>query len=187
MIPKFKYHPDPLGTEMFRQGEIKTCCCCGRQTDIWYDGPFYGDCDVRVPDDDEWPYERMDFVCPDCIADGSAAEKFQCVFQADELVGERPADPAARDEWLHRTPGYYCWQEPYWYTHCGDYCAFLGSVGWKEIEEMGLADEIADTFDEKINGSFTFAREYTHRHGHVQCFLFRCRHCGTHFITVDPD
>ena len=190
MLPNFKYHPDPLGTEMFRQDGPKTCCCCGRQTDIWYDGPYYGDRNLNddTGDDDEMPYEKMDFLCPDCIADGSAARKYQCMFQADELVGEKPEDADKQDEWLHHTPGYYCWQEPLWYTHCGDYCEFLGSVGWKEIEKMGLEDEIADTYDENVNGfEFSFVREGTYQHGHVQCFLFRCRHCGRHFITVDPD
>lgn len=84
MTPAFKYHPNPLDTGMFTQGEPKTCCCCGRQTDIWYDGPFYGDLHANRstdPDDDELPYEKMDYLCPECIADGSAAAKFQCVFQ----------------------------------------------------------------------------------------------------------
>ena len=190
MLPKFKYHPDPLGTEMFRQDEPKTCCCCGKQTDIWYDGPFDGDWlnPAFERNADEHEYEKMDYVCPDCIADGSAAKKFLCVFTSCNLVGEEPADESAKDEWRYRTPGYYSWQEPLWYTHCGDYCEFLGSVGWKEIEEMGLEDEIADTYDEDVNGfEFSFVREGTYKHGHVQCFLFRCRHCGKHFITVDPD
>ncbi len=190
MLPDFRYHPNPLETGMFRQDEPKTCCCCGKETAVWYDGPFDGDWNNPAfdRDADENEYEKMDFVCPECIADGSAAEKFCCTFPSGETVGEKLNDPAKKDEWLHRTPGYYSWQEPLWYTHCGDYCAFLGSVGWKEIEEMGLADEIADTYDEDVCGSeFSFVREYTVRHGHVQCFLFRCLHCGRHFVTLDPD
>ena len=188
MMPEFKYHPDPLGTGMFRQGGPKTCCCCGKQTDIWYEGPFYGDDYADCDDDDELPYESMDFLCPQCIADGSAAAKFQCVYPEETTVGGMPADAAARDEWMHRTPGYYAWQEARWYTHCGDFCAFLGSVGWKDIEEMGLAREIEETYDQKENISeMSFVKEYTVRHGHVQGFLFRCLHCGRHFLWLDMD
>ena len=61
MIPEFKYHPDPLGTGAFQQGEARRCDCCGKQTEIWYEQPFYCEQDVEC-------------LCPQCIADGSAAE-----------------------------------------------------------------------------------------------------------------
>ena len=41
MLPEFKHYPNPIETEMFHQNKPKTCC--GKQTDIWYDGPFDGD------------------------------------------------------------------------------------------------------------------------------------------------
>ena len=191
MTPAFKYHPNPLDTGMFTQGEPKTCCCCGRQTDIWYDGPFYGDLHANRstdPDDDELPYEKMDYLCPECIADGSAAAKFQCVFQDGWLVGSKPEDAAAQDEWKRRTPGYYAWQSARWYTHCNEYCAFLGSVGWEDIVNMGLAQEIEETYDQEANISeLSFVKEYTVKHGSVQGFLFRCLHCGRHFLWLDMD
>lgn len=34
---------------------------------------------------------------------------------------------------LHRTPGYSGYQQKVWLSHCGDFCAFTGYVGWKEI------------------------------------------------------
>ena len=37
------------------------------------------------------------------------------------------------DELIHRTPGYSGWQQEYWRAHCGDYCAYLGHVGAREL------------------------------------------------------
>lgn len=30
-LPKFRYYPDPLGTGAFKEGEAKTCPCCGKK------------------------------------------------------------------------------------------------------------------------------------------------------------
>jgi len=60
MIPTFKYHPDPLKTGAFSQGEAHTCDCCGKQTDVWYEQPFHSAQDVEC-------------LCPECIASGKAA------------------------------------------------------------------------------------------------------------------
>lgn len=39
-LPVFTYHQDPVRTQILKSGFLKTCSCCGRQTDIWYAGPF---------------------------------------------------------------------------------------------------------------------------------------------------
>lgn len=40
-IPEFKYHPDPIKTGAFSQGEYRKCDCCNESTNIWYSEPFY--------------------------------------------------------------------------------------------------------------------------------------------------
>ena len=37
----FKYHPDPLKTGAFMTDQTVVCECCGKQTDVYYTGPFY--------------------------------------------------------------------------------------------------------------------------------------------------
>ncbi|WP_295109197.1 CbrC family protein [Ruminococcus sp.] len=33
-FPKFKYHPDPIGTEAFKKAdEPRVCQCCGKKTE----------------------------------------------------------------------------------------------------------------------------------------------------------
>jgi uncharacterized protein len=64
-IPTFRYHPDPL-VSVFQPFE-GPCPCCGRPRTIGYIGPFYAEVEV-------------DGICPDCIADGKAAAKWDGEF-----------------------------------------------------------------------------------------------------------
>jgi len=64
------------------------------------------------------------------------------------------------------------WQQEYWIAHCDDYCAFVGYVGWKELVEMGIDNEM---------------KECMYNEGSMQGYLFKCLHCGEHFLYVDCD
>lgn len=175
MIPSFKYHPDPIKTGAFLQGGDHTCGCCGRQTDTWYEQPFYTEND------------GVECICPECIASGRAAEKFNGAFVDECCVGE-VSDPAKLDELIHRTPCYCGWQQEYWYAHCDDLFAFVGYVGWEDIVEMGIAQQIEKNYDEKICGSdFEDIKECMTNNGSMQGYLFRCLHCGEYFLYADCD
>lgn len=170
-LPFFKYHPDPLKTGSFRVSDSPIVCpCCGKKNLIIYEGPFYSTAD---------PYG----ICPDCIASGAAAEKFDGEFQDSEST-DGVDDPAKLDELTRRTPGYCGWQQEYWRAHCGDFCAFLGYVGYDDLKRMGLLDEILDDPD------IADYREYLPgltRDGSVQGDLFQCLHCGKHLLHIDFD
>ena len=94
-------------------------------------------------------------------------------------------DPEKLDELIHRTPGYSGWQQEYWRAHCGDYCAYLGHVGARELRALGVLEEVLDDpmwddeqkemIRESVNG------------GHLQCYLFQCLHCGKHLVWMDFD
>ena len=73
-------------------------------------------------------YKRQAYLCPECIANGEAARKYDGSFQDDFSLDDGVNDPEKLDELIHRTPGYSGWQQEYWRAHCGDYCAFLGYV-----------------------------------------------------------
>jgi hypothetical protein len=79
MIPTFRYHPDPFGSKVFYKGEPHRCDCCGKETEVWYESPFYSLQDVEC-------------LCPQCIADGSAAAKFNGEFQ-DSANVDPVSDP----------------------------------------------------------------------------------------------
>lgn len=168
---RFKYHPDPLKTGAFLNDRTVICACCGKKTDVYYTGPFYST-------------ENADCLCPECIASGAAAEKFNGAFQDPDSTDE-VNDPAKLDELIRRTPGYRGWQQEYWLAHCGDYCAFLGYPDWDELEKKGLAAEVEKTYRRDICGiDFEDAKEHIKSNG---CYLFRCLHCGKHFVYIDFD
>lgn len=167
----FKYHPDPLKTRAFRNDKKMTCGCCGKKTGIYYTGPFYS-------------IENVDCLCPDCIASGAAAEKFDGEFQ-DEMSTDQVSDPQKTDELIHCTPGYCGWQQEYWLAHCDDYCAFLGYYTWTQLEETGIAKEIEETYREDICMlDLSDAKDYLLNN---EGYLFKCLHCGKHYIYFDFD
>ena len=167
----FKYHPDPLATEIFKNDKTVVCECCGKETDVYYVGPFYS-------------YGNESKFCPECISSGKAAEKFDGEFQDSESTDE-VSDPEKLDELVHRTPGYCGWQQEYWLAHCDDFCAFLGYPEWDELEKRGLAEEVEETYRGDLCGlDFEDAKEHIKNN---ECYLFRCLHCGKHFVYIDFD
>ncbi|NCE64853.1 hypothetical protein D1159_09690 [Pseudoflavonifractor sp. 524-17] len=175
-LPRFRYHPNPFRTQAFRVAEPPvTCDCCGKPAGVCYEGPFYA-------------VEEVTALCPACIASGRAAQKFDGAFQDDCSLEEGADCPEALDELIHRTPGYRGWQQEYWRAHCGDWCAFLGYVGYRELRQMGLVEEVLDDpmwaqwgeAPEKVLRSVENA-------GSVQGYLFQCLHCGKHLLWVDCD
>ena len=172
-LPAFRYHPNPLETGAFEESADGVVCdCCGKTTHIFYTGPFYA-------------VEDIEYLCPECISSGEAARKYDGCFQDDCSLDNGVDDPEKLDELIHRTPGYSGWQQEYWRAHCGDYCAYLGHVGARELRALGVLEEVLDDpmwddeqkkmIQESVNG------------GHLQCYLFQCLHCGKHLVWMDFD
>ena len=152
-LPKFKYHPNvyKCGVVEFGKG---TCNCCGKEVEAY----------VQMM----YTTEDVDCICMDCVASGKAAEKFDGSFiqDADSIDNEE----AAEELWC-RTPGYISWQGENWVACCNDYCEYIGTVGTKELEELGIADELFEA-----DGSFEGwkdARKYLVKDGSLCGYLFR--------------
>ncbi len=175
-LPFFKYHPNPLETEAFIQTDSPvTCDCCGNLTKIYYESPFYA-------------VENVDCLCPECISSGKAAKKYDGEFQ-DECSLESGVDGKDKtDELIHRTPGYNGWQQEYWRTHCGDYCAFKGYVGYRELKQMGIVEEV---LNDSVWDDWGEERDEVIKNvvngGSVQGYLFQCLHCGKYLLWIDCD
>lgn len=172
-IPYFKYHPKPLETGAFKKGISQKCNCCGNNTGIWYEAPFY------TEEDD------VDCICPECISNGSAARKFDGEFQ-DSYSTDKVSDSRKLEELIYRTPGYIGWQQEYWPAHCDDYCAFIGYVGWDDLVRIGIDKEIEEYYGTDVNGlDIELLKKYMKNDGDMQGYLFKCLHCGKHLIQVD--
>ena len=175
-LPFFRYHPNPLETGAFSLTESPVICdCCGKPVQIYYDGPFYS-------------VDDIDYLCPECISNGEAALKYDGEFQDECSVEDGVDDEEKLDELIHRTPGYHGWQQEYWRTHCKDYCAFIGYVGYRELKQMKLIDEILD--DPVFYGEWGKPEELLKaavNGGSVQGYLFQCLHCKKHLLWIDCD
>jgi uncharacterized protein CbrC (UPF0167 family) len=68
-FPQFKYHPDPLRTGSIVRSADE-CEVCEKPRGFLYEGGIYTE-------------EEIEKVCPWCIADGSAHEKWE------ETIGTR--------------------------------------------------------------------------------------------------
>ena len=169
-LPKFKYHPNlyKTGIVNFNRG---ICQCCGKEVTAFISSMY--------------SRENIRCICLDCVADGSAARKFDGTFIQD--VEEPVGDPARTDELLHRTPGYISWQGEYWLTCCDDYCEFIGDVGTEDLEKMGIADEVFRDYCEKADVEPDEIRDYLEPAGSCAGYLFRCCHCGKYRIWSDCD
>lgn len=166
-LPKFKYHPNLYKSEVVTF-EKSICQCCGKEITA-YIGTMY--C-----------VENIECICLECVSNGDAARKYKGEFVQ---FAEPLDDKEKHDELFCRTPGYISWQGEYWLTCCNDYCAFIGDVGTKELEEMEIADEVFAEYDAR--NEYENARLYLHNAGSMAGYLFRCLHCEKYHLWVDAD
>ncbi|MGW2378328.1 CbrC family protein [Kitasatospora sp. NPDC001683] len=170
-LPEFPYHPDPVATGAVVASHAE-CSCCGRARGYIYTGPVYAAENLRGR------------LCPWCIADGGAAERFEAQFT--DVVDDVPLDLLFAI--TQRTPGFSGWQQERWLIHCGDGAAFLGSAGAAEL--MACPEAWASLRQELSCGpwSSSQAEQYLmalSKNGQPTAYLFQCRVCGTHLAYAD--
>ncbi|SDC27559.1 hypothetical protein SAMN02799630_00985 [Paenibacillus sp. UNCCL117] len=174
-FPKFKYNADPIKLKVIVQR--KTCCpVCNKERDYAYQGPFYTTAAVEG-------------ICPWCIADGSAARKYDGDFQ-DIASCERVDSPGFLDELIHRTPGFCGWQQEHWLSCCGDFCAITDYMGWKQIQQLveEFPEQTRADFEQLLKDYRISEHEFkTASYDHIQGYLFKCMHCNNLRFYTDCD
>lgn len=172
-LPVFKYNPNAYSIGIIKKGNT-LCPVCNKTRSHYYDGPFYA-------------IEEVEEICPWCIKDGSAANKYEGKFH-DSASIEAVDSLKALEELTTMTPGYSGLQQEMWLTHCGDFCALKAYAGWNEIKY--IKDELANDLDQ-IKDDYNLTQEalekYLVNNGHIQGYLFQCLHCDKHRLTVDTD
>ncbi|MFD0117035.1 CbrC family protein [Streptomyces sp. NBC_00401] len=173
-LPEFPYHPDPVATGVVVPSE-KTCVRCEQARGYIYTGPVYAVEEIKG------------LLCPWCVADGSAAERFDAHFTDGTWLGEDvPLEVfAAVDQ---RSPGFAAWQETQWFFHCGDGAAFLGRAG---AGELAVHPEALEMLRREASGWGRPADQVEHyvgsldKDGQATAYLFRCRVCAIHLAYSD--
>lgn len=170
-FPTFNYHPDPIATESIIKSDI-TCVCCGKATGYIYVGPVYCEEDL------------IESLCPWCIADGSAHEKFEASFTDESGIGGYgewdPVPNEVIEEVAYRTPGFSGWQQELWWTHCGDAATFIGRAGKAELVSLGKAaiSAIRDSTGLPDGPEWHGLFDALNKDGSPTAYVFRCRKCG---------
>lgn len=97
---------------------------CEQRRPYTYTGPVYAE------------EEFNEAICPWCIADGSAASRFDATFTDAMWAVPDDVPEDVTEEVLCRTPGFTGWLQEEWLHHCGDAAAFLGPVGASEVADL---------------------------------------------------
>jgi len=170
-LPLFRYHPDPIASGSFEVGDI-TCVSCGQVRPYVYVGPVYAEADLEKA------------ICPWCISNGLAHEKFGAEFTDVDAIGDY--DPtvsvpvAVKKEIAYKTPGFNGWQQERWLVHCGDACAFLGPAGKDQV--VGYeSDELVESLRADLKMSEAEFRDYLEtmdKQTGPTAYVFRCLHCN---------
>jgi len=108
-LPQFIYHLDPISSGSITKSDA-ICECCGQTPGLLYAGVVYA-------------VENVEAVCPWCIANGSAAEKFSATFFDAYFCDDddNPIDMSRGD--YHAvfgcTIGFATYNPIGWWVHCG--------------------------------------------------------------------
>jgi len=176
-LPAFKYHPDPIATGSVRPSKAQ-CHACGQARGLIYAGPVYS-------------IEELDqAICPWCIADGSAAERFGARFTDIGWGVPNEVPIEVRLEVSRRTPGFSGWQQGHWLYHCSDAAAFLGPVGASEVanypEALDMLSHEHDEYGWTPEHTATYLKSLR-RDNSPTAYLFRCLACSHYLAYSDFD
>lgn len=171
-FPTFKYHPDPISTEAIKESN-DVCECCNEARGYVYTSNLYAE-------------EEIEFICPWCISDGSAAEKFNGMFSDNYPLLEAGVPEEVISEVCKRTPGYNSWQQEEWQAHCGTACEFHGDVDKSEL--TALTGESLEKFlrVQMIKPDvWQDILKYYEKGGNPAVYKFKCPECFTVVYTMD--
>jgi uncharacterized protein len=165
MLPQFPYHPDPIATRVI-QASDETCVCCGQTRGYVYRASIY-------------TVEKIQGrICPWCIADGTAAQKYNATFSDRHPLARARLSETIIDEVTRRTPGYISWQQEVWLACCNDACAFHGDATAQDLQELTGDDLEQFLFTNEItrNEWARIVKNYRPA-GSISLYKFICRHC----------
>ncbi len=169
-LPKFKYHPNPLETGSVEKSET-VCECCNKATGYVYTGPVFAE------------EELYNCICPWCVANGKAHEKFDAEFTDYESIGEKcgweEVSNEIKVEVVSRTPGFSGWQQEKWWTHCSDAAAYIGRASGQDVLDYGedLIESLKE--DSGLEGEqWENFRKALDKSGSPTAYVFKCIHCG---------
>jgi uncharacterized protein CbrC (UPF0167 family) len=175
-LPAFKYHRSPVQSGSVEESD-KGCKCCGEIRGYIYVGPVYSETDLE------------ESICPWCIGDGAAHQKFNATFVDEEALPDELPESVVQ-ALSQRTPGYDSWQPERWFACCGDAMTYLEPAGIREIRERYREAEFvvlnSIIYDLHISGAAsTRMLESLNRDSGPTAHIFQCSHCSAYRTFID--
>lgn len=174
-LPGFRYHPNPVATGAIKSSDVTCVCCRQRRGFIYASSPYCKE-------------DLTEKLCPWCIADGSAADKYSAEFTDGVSLVRAKVPAQVVEEVCKRTPGFIAWQEELWLACCNDACAFLGDAAPEDLESLQGEErqellsewEMSDEDFDHLIGQYQPG-------GSTAVYKFRCLHCGRLRFYYDLD
>lgn len=173
-LSTFRYYRDPLGDATIEESAAR-CAACDRARGFIVTSPLYG---ATVPDEAQ--------VCPWCVADGTAAGRFDA--RLNEVAPGASLEATTTVE--RRTPGFPTWQDLDWPTHCRDVGVYLGQPSGDELRQNREAHDalLAEVARYEWGRDEDYMRDFIDGLGGSQVlYLFECPNCGKQLIRWDLD
>lgn len=170
----FKYHPNVWKQNVFKKAfddEVMVCQCCNRPLEFYIDKVYSS--------------QDIDCICPKCVADGSAFDKFNATFIQDAEL-DKVSVQEIKDELLKKTPGYDSWQGEHWLACCNDFCEYIGETSIAELKAMKIDKEVIADYKESNEYHYENCADHL-GNGVLRGYLFRCLHCRRYRIWFDAD
>jgi uncharacterized protein CbrC (UPF0167 family) len=171
-LPQFKYHPEPIKTGAIEKTE-EECECCEKSRGYKAVSSIYA-------------VDEVETICPWCIADGSAAAKFDGQFSDSHSLLSEGINDSIVKEVCERTPSFISWQQERWLAHCNDACEFHGDAEISDLEANSGEDLNEFLAGEYIKKELWSEILQTYgRGGGLAVYKFRCRGCGKNRFYTD--
>ena len=171
-LPVFKYHPNPIETGAIESSD-ESCECCGMVRGFKAASTIYA-------------VDEIETICPWCIADGSAASKFDGEFSDSYPLLQDGIKQDIVREVCERTPSFISWQQERWLSHCDDACEYLGDASKSDL--LALSGEDLDDFlkNEYLDkDAWNGILKNYEKGGNPAIYKFRCRFCGKNQYYMD--
>lgn len=171
-LGKFPYLETLDGVMTFSKRKV-TCDCCAKKVNLYSEMGIYSA-----------EYEP-EILCPDCIANGTAAEKFDGTFQC--YLDEESVSPEDYDAVMRRTPTILSYQDLEWKVCCGKPCVYMRRA--KNVDFPAILEKLKETYSEEEEGvPFEKLSELGgESDDESSLILFRCQTCGRLYGVIDLD
>jgi uncharacterized protein CbrC (UPF0167 family) len=164
-LPHFTYHPDPVSTGAVVPTE-EECECCGRAQSWKTAKSIYS-------------ADEVECICPWCVADGTAAVKFEGDFNDAHPLNSARLAPEIVEEVSKRTPSYQSWQQETWLICCNDACEFHGDASRESLLALDLKglEQLSKETRFSLQQLAEILKLYQPK-GSPSFYRFVCRHCS---------